>query len=167
MKASMLQGMPIVSMREGIKLGTIEELLVDVPSLRMAAAQVKVDHERALLPFSAIRGIGPDAIMVEQSGDLETGDVDATSGSWRKLGDLKQLPVVSANGVVLGELRDVELGDNGRITAIEVHQGGVLGLGGTTLAVAAEQVRSIARLVTVDALDETNPSDRSFERPAA
>src|SRR5206468_5990401 len=70
----------------------------------------------------------------------------------RTFAQLKGLRVMNADGSALGELRDVDVApDIGRVSAIEVHRGGVFGVGGSSQTIVATQIRAIGPdFVTAD-----------------
>jgi sporulation protein YlmC with PRC-barrel domain len=68
------------------------------------------------------------------------------------------LPVANAQGTHLGEVTDLEIDvQGGRLIAMMVHKGGVLGVGGKTLTIDSSAIRGIGeKLVTVEmSLDES------------
>ena len=68
------------------------------------------------------------------------------------VGELLGLAVTSAEGTHLGAVQDLEFeAADGRLLALALHKGGVLGMGGTSLTVPASAIRSIGpKLVAVD-----------------
>jgi sporulation protein YlmC with PRC-barrel domain len=174
-KASQLKGLPVVSMAQGAKIGAVRDVVFDAAQLRIAALVLDAGAGQAVLPFGSILGIGGDAVTVEDAASALGPAGHALLESGRRLDELKSLPLVEVSGKVLGQVRDVEVdAKEGRMTALDAHQGGVLGLGGTSFSVPIAQVRSIgAKLVTVDTLgqqpqpvDDTTEPDFIVEPPS-
>lgn len=151
MKARAFHDMPVVSLAEGAQVGNIDEVLFDVADLRIAALLLQANGGQSIVPFTAIRSIGVDAVTVESTAATEGATGQTRREQLRGLGELVGLPVMNADGTNLGEVHDLEIGSDGRLTQIEVHHGGVFGLGGTSLTVAAASIRMIGpKLITVD-----------------
>ncbi len=69
-----LLGMPVYSIKEGLNLGQIKSLLLDPKEQCVAALIVerrRFNREERVLPFSAIDGIGEDAVTIEKAALLE------------------------------------------------------------------------------------------------
>jgi uncharacterized protein YrrD len=163
MRTSALQGMPVLSLADGARVGNVKEILFDSAHLRVTGLLLAASGGPSVLPFANIRSIGADAVTIESTAATEgvTGR-GATSGL-RDLREVTGLPVSSSEGTHLGDVRDVEVApEDGRLVELVVHKGGVLGLGGTTLTVPAAAIRSIGpKLVTVD----LPPADPAAPRP--
>jgi uncharacterized protein YrrD len=152
MKASKLKGMPVVSLAGGAQLGSVADVLFDIADLRVSALVLSAKSGEALLPFGSIRSIGSDAVTVESAEQTQGVGGQSTSSTVHGLGDLMSLSAVNAEGTLLGKVRDLEINEqDGRLTGLEVHRGGILGLGGKGYTVAPSAIRNIGpKLVTVD-----------------
>jgi sporulation protein YlmC with PRC-barrel domain len=152
MKARTLTDMPVVSMADGAQVGNVEEMLIDIAELRVAALRLRAAGGPSILPFAAVRSIGADAVMVESTAATEGAAGQTARDGLRGLGDLLGLPVLNGEGEILGTVTDLEVApEDGRLQAIAVHRGGILGIGGTHLAVATPNIRMIGpKLITVD-----------------
>src|SRR5688500_13152321 len=64
MDAKALNGMAVVSLEEGTKLGAIEQPLFDMATRQLGALEVAGDAGRFVVPFDQIRQIGSDAVTV-------------------------------------------------------------------------------------------------------
>jgi sporulation protein YlmC with PRC-barrel domain len=72
--------------------------------------------------------------------------------------DLRKLTVVDEAGTLVEVVRNLEIEpQNGRITQVATHTGGVLGLGGTTRTIAAQDIRSIGADVMMVAVSGAAP----------
>ena len=152
MKVSRLKDMPVVSMADGAQFGVVKELLFDTSDFRLTALLLRADSGESTLPFGSIHSIGSDAIIVESAGDTAGAKGQAVLDTARDLEDLMGLSAVNGEGTLLGKVKDLEIGEqDGRLTKLEVHRGGVLGIGGTSVTVPPSAIRSIGpKLITVD-----------------
>ena len=151
MQASAFNGLAVVSIAGGVKLGTIIEVLFDLTTFRLAALLITSgDRQQFVVPFSAIHTIGPDAVMVPS--DQSTQRYAAPFDGLARLDDVVKLKVVDEAGSVLGTVSGIEVDPETReITAVQVHQGGMLGLGGTTTTIPAASIRGVDQLMVVAA----------------
>jgi sporulation protein YlmC with PRC-barrel domain len=150
-RASELRQKPVVSMAGGVKVGTVADLAIDARDLRVFGLVVAGPDGQAVVPMTEIERIGPDAITIDSADGVARPAADQAAHGLSGLRDLVGLPVVDGEGVVLGRLAELELDRrDGRVTGLVAREGGVLGLGGTTVWVDAERVRSLGpRIVTV------------------
>jgi sporulation protein YlmC with PRC-barrel domain len=132
---STLKDMAVISLADGAKIGHVKDMFFDTSRRRVVAFVVASDAGEALLSFDAVHSIGPDALTVETAGATQ---------ELRRLADLLELKAVDTDGTLLGEVKELEVDrHDGRLTELVVHQGGLLGLGGTEHGVPASAVRSI------------------------
>jgi sporulation protein YlmC with PRC-barrel domain len=153
MKASSLKGMPVVSMADGVQIGSVDDILFDTAALRVAALLLSTAGGQSVLPFAAVRTFGADAVTVESTTTTQPAVDQPGAGNLpRALSDLMSLKVVNGEGVNLGDIRDVTIEQaSGALTELEAHRGGVLGLGGSAVTIPASAIRGIGPdLVTVD-----------------
>lgn len=153
MKASALKGMAVLSMADGVQIGRVEDVLFDTAALRIGALVLKTTGGRSVLPFAAVRRIGADAVTVESATAALPATAQGDPGNvLRGLGGLTGLKVVSGEGTYLGDVQDVMIDQAaGALTDVEVHRGGMLGLGGTSVTVPASAIRGIGPdVVTAD-----------------
>jgi sporulation protein YlmC with PRC-barrel domain len=157
MDGEKLRGMPIVSVGEGAKLGYVDEVLFDVPALRIVALRARGDDQIFAVPYEHLRTIGEDAITVESSQVTQMVSKPGPFDGLTDLGHLKRLKVVDEAGTLLGTIERVAIDPaSGRITSLTAHRGGLLGIGGTSTTIEAEAVRGVGNeLVTV-----ASPADR-------
>ena len=155
MKASTLKDMPVMSMADGTKVGTVKDFLFDTAKLRVMALVLASAGGEAILPFEAVTNIGDDAIMVEQATATQGPTGQAPLVGLRGLADILNLQVVNSAGTHLGQVRDVEINPvGGRLVNLTVHRGGLLGVGGTSVTVEASSIRAIGpKAATVETTD--------------
>ena len=151
MKASALKDRAVVSLADGRRIGRVSDVLFDTAELRLAALALTTAGGQSILPFAAVRSLGTDAVTVESAAAMQ-GAAPAAGNVLRGLSDLVGMKAVNSDGTLLGEVRELEIDQaGGGLVSLELHRGGVLGLGGTTVTAPVASVRSIGpELVTLD-----------------
>jgi len=153
MKATALKGMTVVSMSDGVRVGRVEDVLFDTAALRVSALALTTTGGRSILPFSAVRSIGVDAVTVESETAAQAAAAPGSAGNvLRGLGDLVGLKVVTGEGTHVGDVQEALIDQaSGALTELEAHRGGILSVGGTTVMIPAPAIRGIGPdLVTAD-----------------
>jgi sporulation protein YlmC with PRC-barrel domain len=152
MKASELKDRTVVSMADGTRIGRVSDVLFDTADLRLAALALSTNGGQSILPFAAIRSLGADAVTVESATATQGAAVPTAGNVLRGLSDLTGMKAVNADGTLVGTVRELEIDQaGGQLLSLELHRGGVLGLGGTTITAPVAAVRSIGpELVTLD-----------------
>lgn len=139
----------MVSVIDGLKVGTVKDLLIDITSLVTTDLLVSRDSGLGRIPIEDVKEIGPDAIMIESSQEVLWATSKA-SFPGRRANDLLGSPVLDTKGNVVGTLHEMDLMDF-CIIALEVRSGGILGLGATNTRIPAEEIRGIGpKLITVE-----------------
>lgn len=150
MKADDIKRMTVLSIENGAKLGTVDDVVFDTRGMRVAALCIKADQQRATVPFDQIRSIGADAVTVPTDAVAHWGGASTALGNLPNLDALRELKVVDEAGTLLGKVRQVDIApEDGRITRLEVHKGGILGMGGDTELIDAGEVTSVGDEVMV------------------
>jgi sporulation protein YlmC with PRC-barrel domain len=113
---------PVMSIAEGTKLGSVHDLLLDDSYLQIAALVIGggglLGGQRRAVAYSAVRGIGRDAVMVSGQEAVQGVGDDGSLGVTHRLGELQQ-DVMSESGVHLGRVADVEFDPaTGALTAL-------------------------------------------------
>lgn len=136
--------LPVLSIESGARLGFVDDVLFDTSPLRVAALRVKQAGQQIVVPWSVVKTVGVDAIMVPDDAAAHTPSSEAGLSALRDSAALRALRVVDEGGTFIGTVKAVEVDPaTGAITAVEAHTGGMLGMGGTTTAIGADEVRSI------------------------
>ena len=153
MDAGKLKGMAIVSLGDGAKLGRVDDVLFGTRPLRATALSVRGDGQDFVIPFEQLTTIGADAVTVESGQVTQTASKEGTYSGLAGLGELMKFKVVDEAGTLVGTLGGIELDPaSGQVTGLAVHQGGLLGLGGTTTRIDPAAIRSVGdALLTVAA----------------
>jgi sporulation protein YlmC with PRC-barrel domain len=142
-----LRRKPIVSIGDGTKIGDVEDLLIEVSQWSIREIYVSSKTGEGLLPWGHVRNIGPDAVTVESNEAVEWGSPPTAL----RFTHLEDLTVVDGSGTVVGKVADMTFDPSGRVETLEVHRGGVLGLGVHVTRITPAEIRGVGdRLVTVD-----------------
>jgi uncharacterized protein YrrD len=140
-----LRGKTILSMNDGMRIGSIDEVLVDPDSLRIAALVVKqggmFDRETKIVPAHDVNKWGKDAVLVE-SRDVFRSEADITDREkWLSASDkLKGMTIVNTEGTRLGRMDEILVDDTGKIVAYRVSEGV---LGGKSWEIPARSTKSL------------------------
>ncbi len=137
----------VVSIADGAKLGYVRNVFFDPGGRLLTALEIHRDGERLVIPFQQINNLGADAITVGQSQLITT----IAQPEWVAYDALKHRKVVDATGTLLGKVERVQIEPaTGVIQELTVHEGGILGLGGTTRTIPSDAIRGFgAELITV------------------
>jgi sporulation protein YlmC with PRC-barrel domain len=141
----------VVSLADGERIGEVDDLLIDPVTLRFAALVIKGDNGQSLLPREHIKVVGEDAITIESVSATQSGP-NSLPGL-QSFSELSGNKVVDSQGTLIGHLHDFEIDSKtGDIASLDVHSGGVLGLGAHSHHVPASAICSIGpELITVTA----------------
>lgn len=156
MNGATLKGIAIVSIAEGSRLGRVDDLLIDTAQRQVVALHASEQGKRFIVPFQFVRNVGKDAVTVESSQVTQVDGQENHGANVVLLGDFLKLKVVDESGTFIGTVSQIDIDTaNGQLLGLEAHRGGVLGLGGTTTTIAADQIRAIGQeLLTIA---ETEP----------
>jgi len=151
MHSAALKGMAIVSITEGTRLGRVDDIWLDIAQRSVTALQCSDQGKRFIVPFQLVKNIGQDAITVQNSQATQVDGQNGLAPGTVRLDDFLKLKVVDESGAFIGNVSQVDIDvANGQMLSLNAHKGGVLGLGGTTTAIPAEQIHAIGQeLVTV------------------
>ena len=174
MKSTDLNGMAVVSLQEGAKLGQVDQPIFDLSARRLRALYVKGDSGISILPFDQIEKIGTDAITVATSRVTQTPGAESMGSRMLDLPTLRKLKVVDRDGTYLGTLSEIEFDpQSGQVTQLAAHKGGVAGIGGTTTPIDTEATLTVgAELLTVNSsaaetdAGNSNAATTEANRPA-
>jgi len=112
-------GRAVVARDTAETVGQVHGAVVDVGSRRITAVQVGKGHKAQLADWSAITGVGPDAIVVDSEGGLRGAQGEREERIVK--GDIALLGgrVLTDRGDALGTLNDVEFDeDTGEVVAL-------------------------------------------------
>jgi sporulation protein YlmC with PRC-barrel domain len=166
MRTDELQGKPVVSIAEGTKLGSVDEVLLDDSYLQLAALVIGggglFGGHRQAVAYSAVRGIGPDAVMVSGRDAVQEVVEPSSLGVTHRLGELHQ-EVMSESGVHLGRVEAVEFDpQTGGLTTLWFAPSGATGQEGNGQgSVSREDIVNVAEKMVV--VRQTAPQRGSRE----
>lgn len=143
MKVSEIIGKSVVSMSDGEKVGTVQDVIIDSGQLRATAIVLGGTPGQGYLPFETVKSIGNDAVTIETAQVIQWAtQVNAATG--RPTADLKKLPVMDASGTELGKLQDILVDiPSGQIVSLLVAGGGVFGIGAHRQEITSTHLRAI------------------------
>ena len=151
MKASELNHRPVVSLNDGVAIGTVSDLTLDAAHVKVSTLILDGHNGNSVVPFAAIRHIGMDAVTIDDSRIVQApaGNSEITE---HKTSTLTGLSVMNQDGAVIGSVDDLEINEeNGQITGLLVHRGGLIGIGRSHEVVPASAIRGVGReLITVE-----------------
>jgi sporulation protein YlmC with PRC-barrel domain len=150
MKTSEMKGKAVLSITTGLRLGRVEEALLNPASLDLSALRISADDQQAVVPFAQVRSIGRDAVMVEGDDVAQWITTSIAAEGLVTFDDLKHHKVVDDAGTLLGTPRAIAVEpQSGRLQQLEVHSGGMLGMGGQTTTVPGSDVTGVGADVIV------------------
>ncbi len=138
-------GRAVVARDTAETVGQVHGAVIDVDSLRIAAFQLGKGHKAQLADWTAITGVGPDAIVVESQAGLRAANGEREERIVK--GDIALLGgrVLTDRGDALGSLDDVEFDE---------ETGEVVALVCGDTSVAAARLRSVGGFAIVVAAGE-------------
>lgn len=125
---SELKGKAILSIDTGEKLGQVDDILVDVAGLRVAAVIASLgtllNKEKRVLPATEVTTWGRDAVLVKDDTSFRSEDELGDREKWISVGNhIKGLSLVSTSGNRLGKVDDLMVDNDGRIVAYRISEG--------------------------------------------
>lgn len=152
MDAERIKGMAIVSMSEASRLGAVTDILFEAAPLRVAALQGASDAADFEIPFSAVRSIGADAVIVESSQVTQMASGGTSIAGLMGLALVQRLKVVDDAGTFLGTVHGVAVDPaTGAVLELIARKGGVLGMGRNEMTIPASSIRTVGMdVLTVD-----------------
>ena len=150
MNAADIKGRAVISVATGARLGRVDAVLLDPASLGLAAFRVTAEGQQALIPFAQVQSLGGDAVMVPGDDVAQWATTSSAGEGLVSFDALKHFKVVDEAGSFLGTPKSLMLepGD-GRLVRLDVHKGGVLGMGGETTSVPGGGIASVGADVIV------------------
>ncbi len=143
-----LIGRQVVSIAEGERLGVVKDVLFDPTARTVVAFALGGESGESILAFGKVRRIGPDAVMVDQKADLQSGPTEGA----KRFSEVEKLPAISVDGVNLGSVADAEFdSERSFLLTVDVRSGGVLGIGQQKAVYSIDKVKSFGTsAVTLD-----------------
>ncbi|HZP57105.1 MAG TPA: PRC-barrel domain-containing protein [Dehalococcoidia bacterium] len=152
--ASELMSLPVIATAEGRELGKVSDLVFD-PERHALLGFVVASREPAGTPMylstERVRGLGSDAVTVDDEGALEA---LAAQRRAREIADsgiqIRGAKVITRGGDALGTVDRIIVDDDGRIAEYQVRSG-PFGIGGRTTLKPEDVVAMGPDAIVVDA----------------
>ncbi len=164
-KSRKLVSMPILSLDEGLQIGTVKSLVVNPDKMEIAA--VVLDQrgwfrEHKIIPYSKIKSIGTDALTIDQSSNVQK---PVNLPEILKLIKERANPigarVISENGTVVGLVDEYYIDeDTGKIVSLEISGKFLESLFKGKALLSAENVRTMG----VHAIVVKNGAEAQLEK---
>ncbi len=154
-KVTELIGKSIVSANSGEKLGRVADVLLHPDSHHIVGLVVAggVLSSEQVLPYAEIQTLGTDAIIARSATGLITAkDWHAQPVVAMRASSIKKMPVLTAGGRAIGDVRDILLDENGTVDALEISGGGLLRRRSTVSNAPGLTIGSDAVLIPDDAV---------------
>ena len=153
MKGKELKGKKVVSIKDGAKLGQVDDVLVDTEELRVAALHVKGQGEEELIPFDKVTSAASDVVTVPSSAAAQRPSTRDEAEHLVSLGEVTKLKVIDEEGTFLGLVQSVEVDpQSGAILELQTQNATAMGLGRESHTVAASEVTTVGEeLIVVQA----------------
>ena len=159
-----LKGLAVISIADGEKLGTIDQVYLDPVAKRVVGFAIKhgggllSPETPNLIDVDDIHSLGPDALTLADKGALRGDQTTARLADLVEIDDLLKRKVVTENGTFVGQVAGADFAEHGfDIEQIEVSPGFFK----SNKHVASDQVVSIGHdvVVVVDAVCAAEGSD--------
>jgi len=153
MKSKELKGKTVVSIKDGSKLGQVDDVLVDKEDLRIVALHIKGHGEDALIPFEKVKNATGEVITVPAASAAQRPRSQEETASLASLGEMTKLKVIDEEGTFLGVVQSVEVDPrSGEILELQTQKATAMGFGREQYTIAASEVTSVgAEMVVVQA----------------
>jgi uncharacterized protein YrrD len=154
MRMEELKGKPVMSVSSGTKLGSVHDFLLDDSYLQIAALVIGggglLGGHKQAVAYSAIHGIGPDAVMVNGLDAVQEVGGSGPLGPTHVL-DEAQTQVMSESGMILGRVLELEFEpQTGSVTGLcFAVRGGKGPEASRTHAVAREDIISMTATIAI------------------
>jgi uncharacterized protein YrrD len=154
MDVKSLKGIAVVSIQQGEKVGTVDDVLFDLENRRVIAFKlIKPGFLRSggiAITMEDIESIGKDAVMIQHRDRIRELKSERDLQSRPGYSDLSALRVVTQDGTYVGNLATVQVDpQNGKLTQIEVTGGGLIDRLRRNKIVGIEEVVSLGTDVVV------------------
>ncbi len=151
MKFSELKGRALINVEDAVKIGDVEDLLLEPVNRRVLGWKVKTAglfSAPLIINGSQIINVGPDAVTIKV--DKAQPDKAKSDQETVNLTDILGNKVVTDAGVLVGEVRDVLLDPvSGAVAGYEVNTGALFSK--SVEIAATEDVRYGEKLITIPA----------------
>lgn len=134
MNSKQLKGLAVISIKDGEKLGTIDQIFIDPAAKKVVGFAVKPPGSGLLMPGDAsapnfidvddVHAVGQDAVTLSDKGAVRGDQTRAQLDQLMELDELTKLKTVTEGGTALGGVESFEIDDRGfRLREMEVSAG--------------------------------------------
>ncbi len=139
-KLSSIVGLSVISIAEGVDLGRVSEVVVDLAEGTVVGVIIASGADEKGVLVDDIAVIGPDAVMIADTSKTQDLAKVPTLADKRRPAAEKPMTVVTASGVKLGALAEVHVSpDTKQVVSYEVSGGPVRDLTDGTLSLAVAE----------------------------
>jgi uncharacterized protein YrrD len=174
MDVKSLKGIAVVSIAQGEKVGTVDNILFDLENRRVIAFKLTkpglLRSGGIVLRMTDVENIGKDAVMIKNKEAIRELKAERDLQSRPDLGTLSALRVVSEDGTFVGNVATVQFEPrNGVITDVEITGTGFMDRLRRNQTVPAHQVLSFGSDVVVvpDKYAPTRAANNESDEPVA
>ena len=123
-------GKVVISVSTGQKLGTVEDLLIDPPAMRVAALLLSkgslINRDVVAVPVDDVEAWGQNAIMVNGPESALRREELADHEKWvSATDDIRGRPIITVDGTRVGQVDDLIIDRDGNVTLYEIGEGGM------------------------------------------
>jgi len=157
MQADEFKGAAVVSVPQADKIGTIEDVLLDLQEHRVGALLLHggLFHGGPVVPWAEVGSVGRDAVMVDESKDATREAGGAAQGYGIRLDSLLGIKVVTDTGSLIGGLSGADIDPaTGKVITyvVTASEGGGIFHSAPRFTLAPKAVVGVGRdIITVDA----------------
>jgi uncharacterized protein YrrD len=128
-KGTSLEGLKVIGQSDGTDLGRVRDVVFDYETSRVLALVLSGKElfgliDAQVVPWSYIREIGPDSIMVESGASIiRAGDDPVVKAEMEREHGLKGREIHTTDGKNLGSFSDIYFQNDGTVVGYEVSGG--------------------------------------------
>lgn len=153
-KSKQFTSLPVISLEEGKRIGTIKGLVINPAEKRVAALIVEqkgLFNDQKFIPYSKIRSVGEDAVTIHHGSFVQKGDnLPEIISLVKDKCKINGARIVTESGTLLGTVDDyyVDL-TSGELVGMEFSGGYVSGIFSGTAFLDIEHVLTIGKEMIV------------------
>jgi uncharacterized protein YrrD len=160
MDANDLKGLAVVTIEDGIKVGTVNDILFNTQHYRIQALLLDgglLRSSTGLVELVNVQTIGSDAVMIQNQSVVRHQLSNQEREQYPSLENIMSLPIVAQDGSVVGKVATVNIDpQSGKITELLATKPGFIGVFESRIHVPVNQLISIGRdaVIVPDHFDE-------------
>src|ERR671932_960628 len=149
MDANDLKGLAVVTIEDGIKVGTVSDILFNTEHYRIQALLLDGGFLRSstgLVELVNVQTIGSDAVMIQNQSVVRHQLSNQEREQYPSLENIMSLPIVAQDGSVVGKVATVNIDpQSGKITELLATKPGLAGAFGCHVRVPVNELVNIGR----------------------